>query len=351
VVALVKNKDIGRDKGFFNSTSAISATFIGTVIGAGFASGQEIYQFFSVYGTFGFIGIIFAVLLMGWAGAKIFRVGYRLKTESYHEFLIYILGRRLAPIVDLLLFLFFVVLIGVMFAGSGALFESLGMNYWSGEILTAILLIAVLFFDLAGLISANLIVIPLMLVGSLGISFFGVFTQCATPVTSSFHLKWILATLQFSAYNIVLAIPVLIALTKEYPYLRYLKYGGWLGSIGLGIMAWFIQWALLSHLPQLGKSDLPMIELARSAGKIPYLGYAIILWGEMFTTLLANTYGLARRLVALSELSYRIWVILITFAGLVIAQIGFINLIAYCYPLFGGLCLVILVLLLRKPVK
>jgi uncharacterized membrane protein YkvI len=349
MVALV-NTSNEKSKGSIWATPAIAATFIGTVIGAGFASGQEIYQFFSIYNIYGFLGIVLAIILMGWAGVKVFKIGRKLQPKSYQEFLVFILGRRLTPITDFLLFCFFVVLIGVMFAGSGSIFESIGDNYWTGVLLTGFLLIGVLFFELPGLVSANLIVIPLMFIGSIGISLYAGFTRCATSVAGPFQMNWFPAALQFSAYNLVLAIPVLISLAKEYPYPRWLKYGSWLGSIGLGIMAGFIQWALLCHLSHLEKSALPMVELAKLVGKFPYWVYVGILWGEMFTTLLANTYGITQRLVALSKWPYRIWLVVITITGIIIAQVGFINLIAGCYPVFGYLCLIILVLLLKKRV-
>ena len=91
-----------------------------------------------------------------------------------------------------------------------------------------------------------------------------------------------------------------------------------------------------------------MVELARLAGKFPYWGFALILWGEMFTTLLANTYSVAQRLVVFTGLPFGIWLIVVTAAGIAIAQAGFVNLIAGCYPVFGYLCLAILVLIFRK---
>jgi uncharacterized membrane protein YkvI len=364
---------------------AIAATFIGTVVGAGFASGQEIYQFFGIYGLYGFLGIALAVLMMGWAGNKVFKIACVIRPQSYHELLTYLLGRRLTRIVDLILFTFFMILIGVMFAGSGAVFETVGANYWAGVIVTALLLIVVLSCGLPGLISANLIVIPLMFVGAVVISLYGVFTKSVVPVGGDFQLRWLAAALQFSAYNLVLAIPVLIALTKEYPKLQWLEHGGWLGSFALGVMAGFMQWALLSQLPFLSKSALPMVELAKRAGKISYWFYAMILWGEMFTTLLANTYGVVQRLVVLSGMKpnpmylnedktgktqfkvqaqkrrrgfcmdrkwwYYIWLVIVTLTGMGIAQFGFINLIAGCYPVFGYLCLVIMLVLLQKRVR
>ena len=98
----------------------IAATFIGTVVGAGFASGQEIYQFFSIHGWFGWLGLILAVLLLGFSGVKVFQIGANLKPKSYQDFLLFLLGPRLAAVMDLLLVTFFIVLIGVMFAGCGA---------------------------------------------------------------------------------------------------------------------------------------------------------------------------------------------------------------------------------------
>ncbi|MGE5582741.1 MAG: hypothetical protein ACM3X9_09410 [Bacillota bacterium] len=327
---------------------AVSATFIGTVVGAGFASGQEIYQFFSRHGSYGFWGLFLAVILLGFSGVKVFKAGYALKPQSYREFLRFILGPSLSKPVDLLLFVFLIVLIGVMLAGSGSIFESLSFNYWLGISLTALLLMAVLLFDLPGLISANMVVIPLMFTGSIIISLYGIHTRCAVITVPPFELNWVIAALQFSAYNLVLAVPVLLSLAQKYPSLPRLKWGSWLGGIGLGIMAGFIHWSILSHLPHLQQSALPMMELAKIAGKYPYWGYALVLWGEMFTTLLANTYGATLRLASFTGLPFRFWLAVVIISGIMIARAGFVNLIARCYPLFGFLALLILLVILIK---
>ena len=47
------------------NVSKISFVIIGTIIGAGFISGQEIYLFFNKFGTYGLIGIIIAGILIG----------------------------------------------------------------------------------------------------------------------------------------------------------------------------------------------------------------------------------------------------------------------------------------------
>lgn len=46
---------------------------IGTIIGAGFASGKEIYLFFVIYGKNGMIGILISSILIGLVIYKVFR--------------------------------------------------------------------------------------------------------------------------------------------------------------------------------------------------------------------------------------------------------------------------------------
>ncbi|HYH02508.1 MAG TPA: hypothetical protein VEC37_05365, partial [Bacillota bacterium] len=80
-------------------------------------------------------------------------------------------------------------------------------------------------------------------------------------------------------------------------------------------------------------------------------GYAFILWGEMLTTLLANVYGLGQRLAAWSGWHLKFWVIILGVAGIVIAKLGFVKLIAGFYPLYGFFSLILIILIVLKPVK
>jgi uncharacterized membrane protein YkvI len=330
------------------SVPAIAATFIGTVVGAGFASGQEIFQFFSMHGRYGWLGLTLAVFLLGFFGVKVFQIGAMIKPKSYRDFLSYIMGSRCAFVMDGVILFFLIILIGVMFAGCGAIFETLNLNYWVGVIVTALGLIMVLYRELSGIIQINLIIVPLMFAGAVFVTLFSLQFSKKEPLPDCNAFQWILAAIQFSAYNLVLAIPVLLSLGKRYPDSIPLKAGGWLGSLVLGIMAGMIHWAILANFRLIHNCALPMAELAKSAGSWVYWGYAVVLWGEMFSTLLANTYGVAQRLEAVTGWPYKLWVLLLTFAGIAIGRIGFVNLIAYGYPVFGLVCLAILFLLVRK---
>ena len=72
--------------------AVIAAVYTGTVIGAGFASGQEIWYFFSRYGPAGTRGLFLSTVLLSLLGAKAMEWGRRIGASSYHDFLYNLAG-------------------------------------------------------------------------------------------------------------------------------------------------------------------------------------------------------------------------------------------------------------------
>ena len=65
---------------------------IGTFIGAGFASGKEIYLFFFLYGTNGIIGIIISIIIIGIVVYITLNIVKENNINTYKEFLDTIIG-------------------------------------------------------------------------------------------------------------------------------------------------------------------------------------------------------------------------------------------------------------------
>ena len=57
------------------NTLIVAFTYVGTIIGAGFASGQEIKKFFVDYGVIGFLAFIFSSFMFFYIGKKIMIMG------------------------------------------------------------------------------------------------------------------------------------------------------------------------------------------------------------------------------------------------------------------------------------
>ncbi|HEX2952885.1 MAG TPA: hypothetical protein VHR47_02740 [Bacillota bacterium] len=328
-------------------TASVAMIFMGTVIGAGFASGQEISYFFTRHGIMGAWGVLISAVFLGVFGAKFMLWGRTYRAGSYRMLFSLATGPRLGGIGDLFVTIVLLVLAGVMVAGAGALIEEIGGLWIVGVGITALLCIVVLNFRLSGIRGFNLLVIPLLIgtgVIVAGTSFF------LTP-----HLKsveavkgWPFSALLYSGYNLLLALPVLVAVHQLEPDERILRWGGWIGGLGLGLTALLFHLALLRTPNGLFQSELPLFPILARWGGWARGIYAFVLWGELFTTYIANIYGLVQRWGEIRSPSYRWRLILVVIASILIGQFGFAPLIQKVYPIFGLFSLLLLVYLFFK---
>ncbi len=100
-------------------------TLIGAFIGAGFASGQEIYSFFYRYGKKGIIGIILSGIILGYVIYKELKLIYKYKIKNYKDFLDLIFAKtpNISKINNILVNLFLCISFFIMINGFGAYFS------------------------------------------------------------------------------------------------------------------------------------------------------------------------------------------------------------------------------------
>ena len=68
----------------------IVLVIIATLVGAGFASGKEIYSFFFIYQKFGIIGICISSTIISLTIYKVFKICLNSNVNTYKEFCEYI---------------------------------------------------------------------------------------------------------------------------------------------------------------------------------------------------------------------------------------------------------------------
>lgn len=93
--------------------------YLGAVVGAGFASGQEIVQFFVNYGSYGLPGALSATILFALMGGLLLYLAHCYRVSNYQDLLTKIAGERFGPVIDLLLAVFLFLGISTMFSASG----------------------------------------------------------------------------------------------------------------------------------------------------------------------------------------------------------------------------------------
>jgi uncharacterized membrane protein YkvI len=338
----------------------IAATYIGTVVGAGFASGQSIMQFFTVYGAFGGVGILIATFLFIWIGTKMMILSHRIKASSYQELNNYLFGDIFGKIANILTFIILVGVTAVMMSGTGSIFEEqLGLPYQFGIIISILLSYLVMSKELNGIMAANSLVVPMMLffmfliaIKVVGIEGIGNATDWQKQMSLN-NAKWIISPFTYVALNFAFVQAVLVPLGSEVKDESVLKWGGFWGGIGLGVMLIISHFAIHSRMPEILRFDIPMAEIIRGFGWFFHFLFILVIYGEIFTTLIGNVFGITRHIQSLYALP-RNWVVLaVLLTCLLISQVGFTSLLTYLYPLFGymGMILLLFLVVRRLPGK
>jgi len=320
----------------------VSTIYAGTIMGAGFASGQELTQFFVVYGNMGLAGLFVTSCLFSWLGILILEISFKIKATSYHQLLYYVCGKRIGLLLDLIITLSLFGVLTIMLAGSGTIFKSaFNLPYVLGLSIMSVSLILTTFYGMQGITTANIIITPLLTITILIIGFYSLayheFRLPAIP-PQAIDLPaphWLLASLLYLSYNLVMSTAVLVPLSSSIT--KPLERIG--GSIGGGLLlmllAGLIIFVVMIHYPQTLDYEIPMLYIASSQHYLHHTSYVFIFIAAMYTTGLASLYGSATKLTAVSKLSMKSSLLLLLSLSLFFSYIGFADLIAIIFPLFG----------------
>lgn len=333
--------------------SRIGFTYIGTVVGAGFASGQEILQFFSLFGKYSFLGVFVVLGMFVWLGTRMMLMGSRLQATSYEEFNLYLFGPRLGRYMTVFVG---VILFGVttaMMSGTGALFEEqMNLSFHLGVILTAILSFIVIMRGMEGILSVNSLIVPLMFLFTILIVVQswqnGEWSQLFAEPSRQVHHHWLLSAITYVAFNLAMAQAVLVPLGAEVKDERTIRLGGWIGGLGLGFMLMASNIALVLDLNDVASLNIPLAHVISSLGTGMKYFFLIVMWGEIFTTLIGNVYGLAVNIKQIVPFQLHTIMISIFIVGYLLSLIGFPTLVSYLYPFFGYCGLILLLLLIWR---
>lgn len=324
----------------------IAAAVIGTIVGAGFASGREIIQFFTQYQINGTLGIAVSGILMTWAGTKMMIYARRIGAYSFNELATHVFGTHFGTVIQALVFFVIFGITGVMLAGAGAVFqEQLGWHKQLGIILAMAISFLFLLKGVRGLLWINTFVVPMLAVFVLAV-FFG-----RNPGPGSVwlpgNIKWFPAAVGYASFNMLTALVVLVPLAKETEDEIMLRIGGLLGGAALSLLLLLTHFILLSDRESTG-FEMPMAEIVRHFGPLVHLGFTAVIFGEILTTFIGNIFGLARQLRSTFSVipSLRAAILILMAGSFLISQAGYGPLIRTLYPLFGALCIAVILSML-----
>ncbi|EYE88501.1 hypothetical protein Q428_07435 [Fervidicella metallireducens AeB] len=329
----------------------IAFVFIGTIVGAGLASGQEVLQFFSRYGIKGFYGIILCCIIYFLISVIIVNLCFKNNYGNYNAIIRSVFGERLGWIVDLILTLFIFGSNTIMISGGGAMLnEYAGINKTAGIFIMASLVFLVAIFSTEGLILVNSIIVPFStsIIVILGIAVFFV-NPDYKELISNIHISvpprsnWVLSSILYASFNLTVATGVICPMISEGIKKKHFINGCILGSAILTALAAVINFSILIYAPKSFYTEIPNLYIAKEISSVLPFIVTCIIWLEMFSTEIGNLYSLSKRLQGSLKVSYTFSLIIIILFSIPFSFLGFSNLIKMLYPPFGVISFVFLI--------
>lgn len=328
----------------------MSAVFIGTIVGAGLASGQEITQFFSTYGIKSFIGIFICCIIYIIIGTIIIKITVRFHLNSYNELINLISPGFLGKATDFLMSFFLISSAAIILAGSGALLHQyFGFSKWVGIIAMSLISLMTLLRDTKGLVTINSFIVPSLTIVIVTIFIlYAIFYKDILSISyvrgiTSYKSLWLLSALLYAGFNILCCSGVLVPLSNEINNTKTLVPGLIIGALGLTILSAMINLMLILNIPYIFKYEVPLLYIANRFGPLIQLMLLTIMWLEMFSTEVSDIYSIGKTLEHIFNISYKKAVLLVILISLPISQIGFANLIQFLYPGFGFVSIIFMI--------
>lgn len=337
-------------KDLCKNTIKIACVYAGAILGAGFASGKEITQYFIYYGYKGFYGLILSGFLFGIIGWAVMDIAYKNKIKTYDEFNQMILGKKFGAIMEIVSVCFMFILFSTMLSAGGAIAEQ---TWGSSPELAIIILTFVctvtLIFDMKGIIIVNSIVSPILLVGGIALGLYAFIDKTIAVSTNSFTLKenWIMSAFVYVSYNIITSISVLTSMSSIIIDKKIAKYGGIIGGFTLGIMGICLALGLIVNYDSVAKYQLPMLQIASQYSHNIKLFYILMLILAIYTTAIINGYSAINWAVDKLEIDKKVFTVIFVVLGFIAAQLQFSEFVGTIYPIFGfiGIFEVIVILI------
>jgi uncharacterized membrane protein YkvI len=316
-------------------------TILGAVIGAGFASGQEVMQFFVILGNHAAWAMIEATLCFLFFALFLTRLCLNGQVTDYQGLLVAMGGRRAANVFRHVFAFFLWIGLTVMIAGSATLLSDLfSLPRLLTALPTALLIYIVSRRKAQGLAKANGLLMPCLiflilffLLRSLGVH------AVAPALPAQASVNWFWSGLLYVAFNSAILLVVIPPLIAQIDSPKQACVGT---AAGIGLLCILLVTVILLLRRYQGVcagAEVPMLSVAEYlVPSLPFL-YAIPLWIALATTAFADAMGLDSYLEEqLRHRSHPTFIVLLALA-VGCAQAGFARLVGLLYPLMGYVCL------------
>ena len=333
---------------------SVAFAYVGVVIGAGLASGQDLLQYFLSFGAKGLIGIAVLGVLNIVFGVVALQLGSYYRSGHHDE-----VFERIAPplvrrIIDVVLVFSGIAMGVVMLSGAGAnLEQQFGISAWAGSAICAVLVAVTAFLDFDRIMKVIGVFTPMIIVAISILTIYSLarphpgiteLNAAAQNVTPALPNLW-LSTINYFALCVVNGIAMAFVLGGSVLRIDVARKAGSLGGALIALVIAADAVTLFLNMDRIWDVGVPTLEIARRIHPAFALLYTLIIFALIYNTVFSLFYSTARRFSGGSDQRMRVILTGVTATGYANSLMGFKKLVGGMYPIIGYLGIALLVVL------
>lgn len=340
-----------------------AGTILAFLIGSGFATGQEILQYFTSYGLWGIIGTGGLVLaLMTYVCIEFIYTGRRKTFDKPSMIFQYYCGKYLGIFFDYFSILFVYLSFTVMVAGAGAVFEErFGLSKFAGGIGLAVLVCATVLFGLKGVIEVIGKLGPIIVVIAIALGVYGLASNPGgvnegLSLLPTIEMKqasenWFLSALSYVGFCMLWLAAFLTALGKTAQSNREAIAGGALGGFAFSVACVIVGLGLLANLAEVYQAEVPMLVLAEHIHPALAAIVSAMVFAGIMTTAVPLLWTVSSRFLEEGTSQFKLATVGLALLGTIIGLlIPFSAMVNVVYVVNGYVGILLLVLMIVKTV-
>ena len=331
------------------------------LIGSGFATGQEILQYFASYGYWGIFGTgLVVMVLISYVCVEFFTVGNTKKFGKPTQIFHYYCGKHLGTFFDYFAILFVFLSFTVMVSGAGAVAEEhYGLSRYVGGVGLAMLVGATVWFGLKSLVDVIGKIGPLIVVIAVTLGVVGIVQNPAGIAEGNSLLpgleitrastNWFLAALSYVGFCMLWLAAFLTALGKTANNRREAASGGVLGGAVFSLACMIVGLGLLAHITRVHDTQIPMLVLATDISPVVASGISLMILAGIYTTAIPLLWTVSTRFFPDRTPGFKYLTIALAAVGTLVGLVlPFSEMVNIVYVINGYVGVVLLVLMLIR---
>lgn len=323
-----------------------AGTYISICIGSGFATGQEIMQFFSSHGIISVLSSIFCMVLMMYAGSNLFSIGKNENLKDSNDVFVYLMGEKVGNFFKLCMPILFFFSFIVMIAGSGAsISEYYGISKGIGSLIMGVLTFASVTLGMNKIINILGNIGPIIAVFTIIIGIVTIFNNIDSlhmieSLVSEVEVKkagynWYLSSIMYTGLNLVLSTTFLVSVGSTAKDKKSCIYGGIIGGAVFMMSALILNIAIMSDIGNLYDKQIPTLFMAKNISPIIGMIFSVILIAGIYTTATPLLWSFSSSFYKEKSSGFVLTSFVATFMALLVSKVSFSSLVNAIYPVSG----------------